>query len=89
MCTCVRMLMSVLACAFEFGCVVLYVCACVPLINALWINTSIMCAAGKMDEALPYCEKSLEVREKVFGSHHLHVAMSLCGLGGMCKSKPA
>ena len=35
-----------------------------------------------MRDARPYCERSLEIRERVLGSHHLDVAMSLCGLGG-------
>jgi hypothetical protein len=39
-------------------------------------------AQGKMKEARPYCERSLSIRERVLGGHHLHVAMSLCGLGG-------
>jgi len=37
---------------------------------------------SKMDEAQPYCEKSLAIRERILGGHHLEVAMSLCGLGG-------
>ena len=37
---------------------------------------------GNMRDARPYCERSLEIRERVLGSHHLDVAMSLCGLGG-------
>lgn len=42
---------------------------------------------SKMDEAQPYCEKSLAIRERILGGHHLEVAMSLCGLGGMSTSR--
>jgi len=42
---------------------------------------------GKMEEARPYATKSLEIREKILGSHHLEVAMSLCGLGELLIEK--
>ena len=41
---------------------------------------------SKMEQARPFCEKSLEVRERILGGHHLEVAMSLCGLGGTSMS---
>jgi len=40
-----------------------------------------------MEEARPYATKSLEIREKILGSHHLEVAMSLCGLGELLIEK--
>jgi len=36
---------------------------------------------GLLKEALPHCERSLEIRERVLGEHDLSTAMSLCGLG--------
>jgi len=36
---------------------------------------------GKFERAEPHAVRALEIREKRLGSHHVDVAMSLCGLG--------
>lgn len=51
--------------------------------KAYYMLAEVYWNSGRLQDAEPYALKSLEIRERVLGANHLHVALSLCGLGGI------
>lgn len=49
--------------------------------KAFYLLAEVHWNATELKKAEPFALKALEIRERVLGPNHLHVAMSLCGLG--------